>query len=55
MRTDFQSWYSEFLQIAKTKYYFPEKSVDSLKALLWEYYVEGLLPLQAAEQELGWD
>ena len=55
MVVDFQSWYSDFLFIAKSKYHYPEKSVNDFISLLMEYYAEGLSPWQAADQELGWD
>jgi len=55
MVMDFQSWYNDFLLIAKSKYYYPEKRVYEFIAVLMEYHAEGLSPWQAADQELGWD
>lgn len=55
MVVDFQSWYNDFLLIAKSKFYYPEKRVDEIKELLIEYFTEGFTPWQAADQELGWD
>jgi hypothetical protein len=55
MANDFQHWYNEFLFFAKTMYYLPEKRVNDIKAQVEEYYLEGISPFHAAEQELGWD
>ena len=52
---DFQSWYNDFLAIAKAQYYYPEQRISDFKQILQEYFSEGLTPVQAAEQELGWE